>query len=328
MAYQGISTGTTPNDNTGDSLFSGALKINSNFKELYNALGNGSTLTFNKNVTLTAGDGLTGGGDLSANRTFAVDSSVARTSITITAGDGLTGGGNLSANRSFAVDSSVARTSTSINTNSGSGLTGGGNLSASRNLAVDTTVLRTSGGQTINGNLTVTGTLTAASVASSGTAGIVPIGGIIMFSGTTAPTGWALCNGQNGTPDLRDRFIVCTGSSYNLNATGGAANVTLNVNQMPSHSHSPVYDFSNWVGTNNNDKLAGGMLSVTLATSVPGTDASYGWPSSVSPDLNWADTNSGTVISRGTISLSDAGGGQSHENRPPYYALAFIMRIA
>lgn len=39
MAYQGISTGTTPNDNTGDSLFAGAIKINSNFKEIYNALG-------------------------------------------------------------------------------------------------------------------------------------------------------------------------------------------------------------------------------------------------------------------------------------------------
>lgn len=39
MAYQGIGTGTTPNDNTGDSLLTGAIKINSNFKEIYNALG-------------------------------------------------------------------------------------------------------------------------------------------------------------------------------------------------------------------------------------------------------------------------------------------------
>jgi len=58
MAYQGISTGTTPNDNTGDSLFTGAIKINSNFKEIYNVLGgqsgtipislsiSGSSLTF------------------------------------------------------------------------------------------------------------------------------------------------------------------------------------------------------------------------------------------------------------------------------------------
>ena len=47
MAYQGIGTGTTPNDNSGDSLLTGAIKINSNFEELYNALGDGNTLTIN-----------------------------------------------------------------------------------------------------------------------------------------------------------------------------------------------------------------------------------------------------------------------------------------
>lgn len=47
MAYQGIGTGTTPNDNSGDSLLTGAIKINSNFQELYNALGDGSTIDLN-----------------------------------------------------------------------------------------------------------------------------------------------------------------------------------------------------------------------------------------------------------------------------------------
>jgi hypothetical protein len=50
MAYQGIGTGTTPNDNTGDSLLTGALKINSNFEEIYNALGDGSNITFDSSV--------------------------------------------------------------------------------------------------------------------------------------------------------------------------------------------------------------------------------------------------------------------------------------
>jgi hypothetical protein len=50
MAYQGIGTGTTPNDNSGDSLLTGAIKINSNFQELYNALGDGSTLSLNTKV--------------------------------------------------------------------------------------------------------------------------------------------------------------------------------------------------------------------------------------------------------------------------------------
>jgi len=48
MAYQGIGTGTAPNDNTGDSLLTGAIKINSNFEEIYNALGDGTDITFSE----------------------------------------------------------------------------------------------------------------------------------------------------------------------------------------------------------------------------------------------------------------------------------------
>ena len=48
MAYQGISTGSAPNDGTGDSLLSGAIKINSNFQEIYSALGDGTNITFSE----------------------------------------------------------------------------------------------------------------------------------------------------------------------------------------------------------------------------------------------------------------------------------------
>lgn len=94
MAYQGIGTGTTPNDNTGDSLFTGAVKINSNFSEIYNALGDGSTINLSKSRTITAGSGLSGGGDLSANITLNVGQ-----------GDGI----SVSAD-SIAVDNTVIRT--------------------------------------------------------------------------------------------------------------------------------------------------------------------------------------------------------------------------
>ena len=50
MAYQGIGTGTAPNDNTGDSLLTGAIKINSNFQEIYNALGDGTNINFDSSV--------------------------------------------------------------------------------------------------------------------------------------------------------------------------------------------------------------------------------------------------------------------------------------
>lgn len=91
---------------------------------------------------ISTGDGLTGGGDLSANRTLNVNNSVVRTSRTLSGGDGLTGGGDLSENRTLSVDSSVVRTSRAIS--AGDGLTGGGNLTANRTLSVNSSVLRTS----------------------------------------------------------------------------------------------------------------------------------------------------------------------------------------
>lgn len=47
---------------------------------------------------------------------------------------------------------------------------------------------------------------------------VSPSGVICMWSGATTaiPTGWALCNGSNGTPDLRDKFVVGAGSTYTL----------------------------------------------------------------------------------------------------------------
>ncbi len=68
----------------------------------------------------------------------------------------------------------------------------------------------------------------------------IPAGVILLWSGTIAdiPTGWALCDGQNNTPDLRDRFIVGAGSSYSVGDTGGANDVTLTIDQTPAHTHT------------------------------------------------------------------------------------------
>jgi microcystin-dependent protein len=124
-----------------------------------------------------------------------------------------------------------------------------------------------------------------------------------MWSGAIAaiPSGWALCNGQTVgsvvTPDLRDRFIVGAGSNYSVGATGGANSVTLTTDQIPSHTHtiSPANVLS---------QINGGPTR--LASSPSGTPLSY----------------------EVATQLSSTGGGQAHENRPPYYALAYIMRIS
>ncbi|WP_299210103.1 hypothetical protein [uncultured Dokdonia sp.] len=69
---------------------------------------------------------------------------------------------------------------------------------------------------------------------------LITKGTIIMWHGdtTTIPKGWAICNGNNDTPDLRNQFIVDAGESYSVNNTRGQARVALTVAEMPRHSHS------------------------------------------------------------------------------------------
>jgi hypothetical protein len=76
----------------------------------------------------------------------------------------------------------------------------------------------------------------------------VPPGIITLWSGSTTPTGWALCNGSNGTPDLRDRFVVGAGTSYSVGDTGGNDNVSLSEANLPSHDHSGSGLYTNYDG--------------------------------------------------------------------------------
>ena len=64
---------------------------------------------------------------------------------------------------------------------------------------------------------------------------------IVIFRGAAdmIPDGWALCNGQNGTPDLRDRFVVGAGPRKRYGTRGGG-NTVLSIANLPSHSHSVV----------------------------------------------------------------------------------------
>lgn len=125
----------------------------------------------------SAGDGLTGGGDMTEDRVFSVDSSVARRTqmINTNAGSGLLGGGAFSGNLNLSVDpnqvamnpSTVVRTSRTINT--GSGLSGGGDLSGNLTLTVDGTVVRDTRTITAGDGLTGGGSLADNRTLSMGT---------------------------------------------------------------------------------------------------------------------------------------------------------------
>jgi microcystin-dependent protein len=154
----------------------------------------------------------------------------------------------------------------------------------------------------------------------------IPAGVIVMWSGAIGniPAGWALCNGANGTPDLRDRFVVGAGSSYGVGATGGANTVALAGNQMPAHTHG----FS---GTTNS---AGNHQHLLPHIQF---NAPWGVGASISSN-RFLETGSGSEVDGLTGpagahahsfsgTTGNAGSGQAHENRPPYYALAYIMKL-
>ena len=142
----------------------------------------------------------------------------------------------------------------------------------------------------------------------------VPIGCILMWSGdeNNIPDGWALCDGgtynNKTTPDLRGRFIVGVNrtenghssnssfSTYAPTATGGEEKHTLSIQEMPSHKHE--YKFK-------------------------GADLDSGWDGDnlfYNQTGHYQDNNN-------TRETELTGGNIPHENRPPYYALCFIMKV-
>lgn len=133
----------------------------------------------------------------------------------------------------------------------------------------------------------------------------VPPGGIIMWSGETVPAGWALCDGQNGTPDLRGRFVLGASGGYSVGDTGGEEEVTLKVRQMPKHAHSAITE---------SRVSAGGMNTYFNTEALIQTNMEKEpMPNPDSPNF------SGYIV--------PTGNNEPHPNMPPYYVLAYIMKI-
>lgn len=91
-------------------------------------------------------------------------------------------------------------------------------------------------------------------------AGAIPVGLISMWFGAieTVPGGWALCDGLNGTPDLRDKFVMGAGLTYPVGSVGGAASIALTTDHLPTHAHSGTSDGVSTYHTHNFTAQTGG----------------------------------------------------------------------
>lgn len=176
---------------------------------------------------------------------------------------------------------------------------------------------------------------------------------IVMWSGSQSniPSGWVLCDGNNGTPDLRNRFIVGAGSVYSINSTGGEATHTLSVAEMPSHNHDQ--DLSGVSTSSSGDHVHTiGDLQVKLRVKGPnsyvqdyGVGSTWGHLSGSGSDyglhieygkgdyVGLQDIQGQLSLSgahthalSGLASISNTGSSQPHNNLPPYYALCYIMK--
>jgi len=159
----------------------------------------------------------------------------------------------------------------------------------------------------------------------------VSSGTIIMWGLNVSdiPDGWALCDGSNGTPDLRNKFIMGASNSTPVGNTGGSNSVTLTEANLPFHEHG--VDPSMIIG-NASDGTHGHNYSEPSGTigisSVTNTRTPLYTISGAVPEQK--QTGSGGIHAHGFFfgnqRTNSTGSGTSHTNLPPYRAVLFIMK--
>lgn len=141
----------------------------------------------------------------------------------------------------------------------------------------------------------------------------IPAGMISLWYGAigSVPAGWYLCDGSNGTPDLRDRFVVGAGSTYSVSQTGGSTDAI-----VVSHTHTATSTVTDAGHTH-------GFSSNVLAN--PGNIQQTGSGAFVGGTSLPATQTATTGITVATTNAS-AGVSGTNANLPPYYALAYVMK--
>ena len=145
----------------------------------------------------------------------------------------------------------------------------------------------------------------------------------------TKMDGWAICNGIDGRPDLTGKFIVGADINensldadtiYQVNEQGGESYHTLTVNEMPSHKHSIDHDHESFEGGEHSHEMT--FYNNGSGSKVPTWDNDNG----DTQTINTSSVKINIDVPQYHGDSGNTGGGLKHENRPPYYAVYYIIR--
>ncbi len=161
------------------------------------------------------------------------------------------------------------------------------------------------------------------------------IGDMKMIYSEDIPDGWSICDGTNGTPDMRNRFPIGVGSENALGVAGGEKEVSLTAAQNGEHTHGGTAAANGSHSHEYKDSIYCEEAALSLSVGVNGRQllGSGGDNRNCSTDSNGSSVykfyNNDDTEFEGThshsLSLNNSGNGSPHENRPPYRAVNFIM---
>ena len=140
------------------------------------------------------------------------------------------------------------------------------------------------------------------------------------------PSGWVLCNGSNSTPDLRNRFVIGAGNSYNVDDTGGESTKLLGTANLPSHTHTS--GSLSATGGNHNHQYIDQYVVIN--------NGYRPWPASnndcaqrnvnTSGSGSHSHSISGTTGNPSNTGTNAQGSSATNANLPPYYAVTYIIK--
>jgi len=197
---------------------------------------------------------------------------------------------------------------------------------------------------TLTGGTGITITNSAGGVSIAATGAAVPSGAIMIWYGSLAaiPSGWVLCDGNNGTPDLRDVFVIGAGATYNPGNTGGTSSISVSIGattltqaQMPSHTHIGTASDSGHVHPISDPTHEHSVVENTIfVLGGPNPQGVFGTDHTAQTNPASTGVSVQTGYANVSVGISTAGGDQSHThsvstgtNLPPFRALAYIMKL-